>query len=211
MSNNIAVLTGDLIGSTRKPPATVDAAMSVLAKASDTLSEWQEASVHFTRARGDGWQLALTSPVLGLRSCLFLRASLRAANLDLNTRISVGVGLGSLSTSGDLNGASGDAFVLSGHGLDRLTKKQSFSFNNSEENSPLQAIFILADALSDGWTVAQAASMAGALSPHAPTQSELAKTLGHSRQAIQKSLSSAQFEALRQAIDVYEAGLTTSA
>ena len=54
---NLAILTGDLISSTTRQASDVDAAMQTLAAGARDIAVWGGKKSHFTRARGDGWQL----------------------------------------------------------------------------------------------------------------------------------------------------------
>ena len=91
----LAVLTGDIIRSTRRSPEALDAAMATLAAAAAAMSAWDGGRpARFTRFRGDGWQCLAPAAGLALRAVLFLRANLRALDRDADTRVSVGIGPG---------------------------------------------------------------------------------------------------------------------
>lgn len=82
-----AVLTGDLIGSTDAQTHAVEETMRLLKDMAIQISP----STHFTRFRGDGWQIYLESPGKSLFAILFLWAGLRAARC-LESRIALGLG-----------------------------------------------------------------------------------------------------------------------
>ena len=65
-----AILTGDLISSTAKRASDLDAAMQTLSAGAQEISQWSGSQNHFTRARGDGWQLDVTPPERALRAAL---------------------------------------------------------------------------------------------------------------------------------------------
>jgi hypothetical protein len=205
MENISAVLTGDLIASTDATPKTVDNAMAVLSSAANRISEWTNTNTLFTRFRGDGWQMFLSSPGLTLRCCVFLIASLRASKIGLATRISVGIGTASRLGEGTLSDASGEAFVLSGHGLDRMAKTKRLEIAGAWDlNSWQTAIFDLVAWQSGRWSHEQAQAAMIALEPGNHTQADMAARLGITRQAMQARLNSAGIPALHGALRAFE-------
>lgn len=91
---HIAVLTGgDIIGSTQMaPPADLERAFDALSACAETQAEWHGEDLHFTRQRGDGWQVRLARPELALRSALAFRAALRCEGKEFSTFIAVAEG-----------------------------------------------------------------------------------------------------------------------
>jgi hypothetical protein len=200
-----AVLTGDLIASTDATPKAVDDAMAVLSSAADRVSEWTNTSTLFTRFRGDGWQMYLSDPSLTLRCCLFLIASLRASNIGLTSRISVGIGTTGTLGRGSLSGASGEAFVISGHGLDNMAKTKRLEIAGARDlNSWQTAIFDLVDWQSGRWSREQAEAVKIAIEPGLQAQADMAATLSITRQALRARLSSAGQPALTNALRAFE-------
>lgn len=204
MSAPFAVLTGDIIKSTSLDNSLLEQGLVALSDGAEQLSEWAQAPCHFSRARGDGWQMVLARPALSLRACLFLRAELRRHGRDLASRISVAVGNGTIPESGDLNAAGGDAFLRSGRGLEAMKRRQQLAFDSGENNGAVRAAFHLADALSRGWTEAQAAAIAGLLHPDAPTQADVARTLQIAKQAVQQVADATEFDAVEAALLAFE-------
>jgi hypothetical protein len=204
----MVVLTGDIIGSTKLAPEEVDAAMRELELASqDFHREWiGSGEPRFTRFRGDGWQSTGVPPAQALRAALFFRARLSALGRPFDTRISVGIGAGSLETEApDLAGAAGPAFELSGRGLDRMPHARRFAvaWENPPDGAPLiEAIFALSDEISRQWTPRQAEVFARALGPRRrPNQEELAAVLGVKQQVIARHLAGGGDWALREGLD----------
>ncbi len=211
METYAAVLTGDLVASTNAGSPAVEKAMSELVSASREIQTWPLANIKFTRLtrftrhRGDGWQVFLDFPGNALRACLFYTARLRASDCGLTTRISVGLGkIDSLGTN-DLSDARGDAFTISGHGLDEMPRSSRLTIFGNRQMEPWHtAIYDLADWQSRRWSREQAEAIALALDPSTPTQEEMAKTLRITRQALQARLSSAGFHALTAALSAFE-------
>ncbi len=204
---DLAVLTGDIIRSTRLAPAVLDAAMAALAAAADEMGRWDGAvEARFTRFRGDGWQCLAPSPSQALRGVLFMRASLRAIDRDTDTRVSVGIGPGTVT--GDLAAASGPAFEISGRGLDRMARAQQLAIGWSEPPpaaAVIGAVFALSDEISRLWTPRQAEVLAETLSPGDEVQEALAAQHGVSQQAIAKRLSGGGDWAVQRALAALEA------
>ncbi len=203
----LAVLTGDLIGSTGLAPARIEQAFEVLRAASLRITQWQDHSPLLSRYRGDGWQIVLVRPTLAVRAALFLRAHLRAAGRDLSTRIAIATGCDLPPTSPDLNLATGPVFVASGRALDALEPPAQLCFASG---GAMGAAVRLADALSQGWTVAQARAIAPMLAPHPPTRVAVAETLGIRRQAVEQALAAADYPALSEALQLIEGAADAS-
>ena len=218
----IAVLTGDLIASTKADSPAVDRSMQALSQAARTLGDWAGHDTRFTRFRGDGWQLYLAKPGLILRATLFLTAYLRAAEVGLATRISIAVAPNNRLGDSGLSGASGLAFEKSGHGLDLMRRSESIAFDDADTlvfgdadtlvfGAPMAplgpwqgAVLALAHWQASRWTREQATAMALALDPTNPTQDQIAQTLGITRQAVQARLKGAGLAALQSALSAFE-------
>ncbi|MDZ4086146.1 MAG: hypothetical protein U1E69_05010 [Tabrizicola sp.] len=182
----IAVLTGDLVASTRHSADQVDAAMQALRHAAGQIAAWHSppGNTRFTRFRGDGWQLALTAPGLALRAAVVLQATLGAMGLE--SRISIGIGPAESLGTTDLADAAGKAFELSGQGLDKMADASRIAIAGP---SVTDADAMIADLLGERmgrWTAAQAEAAALQLaSPDRTlTLAEVGKALGISPQAV---------------------------
>lgn len=175
-----AVLTGDLIRSTSLPPKQADAAMFALGKAAD---EWV-GDLHFTRFRGDGWQILLEHPQSALRLALYMTAALAAADTGLATRLAIGFGTASRLRAGDLSGATGSAFTRSGRALDHMPRNRRWGVSGGPTLPAwIPATLALAEWHSARWTAGQAAVVAEWLDPVDRTQEEWASRMGLTRQA----------------------------
>lgn len=205
----LAVLTGDIIRSTRLAPAALDAAMGALARGAAEMTAWEGSRpARFTRFRGDGWQCLAPSPAMALRATLFLRAQLRALDRDTDTRVSVGIGTGTLPPGDGLAAAAGSAFEVSGRGLDRMPRVQQLAVawaSPPAGAAVIGAVFALCDEISRLWTPPQAEVLIESLSPGDEPQEALAAQRGISQQAIAKRLSGGGDWALRRALAAVEA------
>lgn len=198
-----AVLTGDLIKSRAAAADDVDRAMATLAATAALIDRMYDTATRFTRFRGDGWQIVLHQPMHCLAVAIQLFAALRATNLRLDTRMSIGIGSVTSLGSSDLSDADGPAFHISGDHLSRMGKRRIVVAGDPTDRVH-DAVFGLVEAIMFGWTAAQADAVAHALSDRNMTHDDIAKTLGITRQAVQSRLASAQYAAVETAVAAYE-------
>jgi len=176
--SNVAVLTGDIVKSTKLNRDERGALFAALKAGSEAVAALQAEDPRFTRFSGDSWQM-LVRPKLALRACLMMRAHIRQESKSFETRISVGVGaIEPLSVEG-LGASDGPAFQASGRGLETLRGTQFFGINTTDN-----PVFILSDEISKQWTQAQARVLCKSLTKPHPTQDTLASYLGVSRLTV---------------------------
>lgn len=201
---NLAVLTGDLMQSTRAGAGATEAAMAGLAQGAEEIAAWIGASTRFTRSRGDGWQMVLPKrPDLALRAAVCLFARLKAQKQGLVTRIALGLGPYETLGSQDLSDAHGPAFTLSGRALDAMAS--GLLRVNFPAMRPLHQGFIdLLEPLLWRWTPEQAEAVALSLHPDGRSQKDIARQLQISEQAVSLRLKGAHDFALRQALRHWE-------
>lgn len=206
-----AVLTGDLVASTKASPKAVDQAMDILGTAAAEIADWRLAGTDepvgntlFTRYRGDGWQILVSVAAFDLRAALFLYARLAAHPGLPATRIAVGVSTVDHVPGPDLSDAQGPAFAVSGRLLAEMERGERLRMAGSRMNA-LQVAFLglLDDRIAD-WTPEQAEAMACALPPDAPTQTVIAAGLGITPQALSARLSGARLRTIRRILQEWE-------
>lgn len=187
----IAVLTGDLINSTALGPAGIDRAMEALRDAAQTVEGWGICGpLHFTRHRGDGWQIVVDDPRYALRVAVMLRATLRAIEAD--TYIGIAEGPVDHPVGPNLNIENAAVFATSGRALE-IAKTSDYAITHSRQAA--QGMAILLNRICTEWTTVQAATIAAAID--APNNdlrvTDIAERLGKSRQSVTKSLQSAWY------------------
>jgi hypothetical protein len=193
----VTVLAGDLVASTDLTEEGLALALDALRAAATRIEDWHHQPVHFTRNRGDGWQICLPGDDPGIREALALRAALRQHGKAYETRIAIATGPATLPEDGDLNRASGPAFTHAGHLLDLMEGPHFLHWSGGALNS----IARLADYISHGWTPAQARAILPMLTPSsAPLQSDVASSLKITRQAVGQALAAAGYDALYAAL-----------
>lgn len=146
--------------------------------------------------RGDSFQIVLEKPEMSLEVASMLRAGLKS-NTPADSfgvwdaRISIGIG--TIDYLGDrVVTSDGEAFRLSGRGLDAMEKSRLVIKTCWQEvNEELDAGLAFVDDLITGWSVNQAKaiflSMGKGLS-----QSNIANSIAKSQQNVSKTLTSAK-------------------
>lgn len=204
---SIAVLTGDLVNSGTLGPEKIARAFRALVACAEHQATRTGAPLRFTRHRGDGWQAVVAHPQTALRSALSFRAALRAEGEEFDSYIAIAEGSAPERLMADLNNHTEDVFIRSGQGLDDLKKTRLPLRMIHADPGPIAAAVILADHLSQGWTAAQAQAILPMLDPNfTGTQSDIARRLGKSRQAVAKALQAAGWETLGYALATLEKG-----
>lgn len=189
-----AVLTGDLIDS-----QSVQNTNAYIAQLKATLD--QLAPIYDFKAeqfRGDGFQLTLSQPSRAFECAVVLRAGLIASSPDdarFDARIAIGIGAAPSESN------YGEAFVLSGQGLDRMKKSTLGVFSHARQlldRTELPTEFVAS--IIEGWTQVEAETYF----LHATQQSsqkDLASMLGKSRVTVHKALQRANAELIDRYIE----------
>ncbi len=200
----LAVLTGDLIASTRAPAAAQEASMACLAATAGRIAHWPGGlPPRFTRHRGDGWQIVAPAG-FGLRAALVLAAALKARLGLPATRVALGLGPASSLGTADLRDARGPAFEASGHALDTMDRQRLLAMAGVGVTPLHQALLRLMDLQLARWTAPQAEIAAEALHPEAPTLADLATRHGITPQAVSERMKAGGITTLRRALEECE-------
>jgi hypothetical protein len=206
-----AVLTGDIIGSSRLTPRQLASVRLSLIEAVDVVRRWKRGLVRGKPEffRGDGWQLLLTDPAMALRVGIFLRATLLSGGIA-DTRIAMGLGAGEKAPSSRVAFSTGPAFVLSGRALDEMTRYSNMTIEMPRSaglvSDWMPVIGHLCDALIDQWTRRQAEIVCAAIDPKEADYEKVARSLRPrvSKQAVAKGLSGANWQAIRETMHRFE-------
>lgn len=205
MSNYYAVLTGDIINSSKMSVEKLKSVRKQLRDSTKKLNNFEKGLVigDIDFFRGDGWQLLLKYPKYALRCTLYLRAALIGLQ-QADTKISVGIGNIDHIDNKKVSRSTGGAFTFSGEALDQMKRKERicirFSREDRSDEKMLTSIFILCDALVKHWRSRQAEAVIGAL--EGLTQAEIADRLKPtvSQQAVKKLLENAQIQAIERVL-----------
>ena len=157
-----AVLTGDLIGSSR---FRIQQREEVLSNLKDSFQEISPEIIEspFVVFRGDSFQGVLTRPEEALKAALIIRASLlskfKGKRTHLDARIAIGIGTIDYLPRDQVGEGDGEAFRNSGPELDKMKKgEQNIIVRTpwAEINEELRTECALLDALIQRWTKEQA-------------------------------------------------------
>lgn len=203
-TRKIAVITGDLVNSTALGHIKIEQAFATLEACAKVQADWYGAPLHFTRHRGDGWQVILTRPKMALRSVLAFRATLRTKGSEFDSYMGIAEGDVVGDIGPDLNVETADVFTDSGRNL--TTVREKLSWQRIECNiDAIQAVSILADDITLGWTPTQAETVLQFMDPNKKhNKTKVSKTLGKSRQAVTQTLSAASFGAIHLVLKLIE-------
>ncbi|MFQ3577782.1 MAG: hypothetical protein SNJ52_02075 [Verrucomicrobiia bacterium] len=164
-----AVLTGDMVSSSKLGPEQMDAAKALLHRLAHEFGETHPDAVLGVPDvfRGDSWQICLQRPALAITAAVFVRAGFKADDLD--TRIGIGWGDVARLNKDRISESNGEAFTRSGQALDglgkarRLALAQSGNPGGASPHGLFDAGVGLLDALISRWTRREAVAVYGSL------------------------------------------------
>jgi len=231
-TTKVAVITGDLINSRQIPIENRQQVYDYMARVYHSFAirrGWHDtAKLEFFR--GDSFQLLVDEPELALRVALFLRARLRSiygrnemqyepylskyarksnSKRLWDARIAIGIGDVSYRSETVLN-SDGEAFVLSGHTLDRMKYNEQLAIRiqGVEEYSMMQSQLDLLLRLGGGivqdWTEAQSELAAECIEYPNKTQLELEKEYGITQTTISRRKSGGHIDEILSLCDYFE-------
>ncbi len=205
-----AVLTGDLIGSTKAGPEAVESAMAMISDAARRFTALCD--TRFSRHRGDGWQIYCERGEFGFRLVVQIMARLASQPAALASRISLATGA-TAPPLGSLASASGPTFEHSGRGLDSMRRGERLAYwtLGTEQSQPPfgfpSALLQYLDWQASRWSPEQAEAVALAFAPKAEPLKDLAQSMGISRQALQARLRGAGQAPIAAALKAFETGI----
>jgi hypothetical protein len=210
-SKHYAVLTGDIIHSSRLTPTQLEAVRSSLIGSVNKVRRWKRGLVKGKPEffRGDAWQLLLADPAMALRVGVFLRASLLARGLA-DSRVAIGLGEVEEISHERVSLSTGQAFVISGKALDRMTRYSNMTIEIPKTVGPFSAWLPVAGHLCDSligqWTTRQAELVRAAVNPKEPGSEKIGQSLkpAVSKQAVAKGLSGANWYVIKEAVHLFE-------
>ncbi len=211
MNNTIAVITGDIIGSTRLTPARRKALPQLLKDCFEEVRIGEKRGVvnkKFEIFRGDSFQALITKPrrsiVVALKVIAWLKMQRnRKREFKPEVRISIGVG-----SSGELTGrlkeSNGEAFQISGRHLDEMKKEHQrlvISSHDEAMNKQLEMVNLLLNLLIRRWTAQQSEVIFYLLDDL--TQTEIATKLKLSQPSIHQRARGANWRELEMTLEYF--------
>ncbi len=150
-----AVITGDLVGSSR-----VTARGDFLGELKSAL-HWVEVNYagEHDIYRGDSFQVDIPSPKNAIRAAILIRSHLIATSPDAkkrgwDARVSIGIGRNE-TQEGKVKERDGQAFILSGRGLDEITKsgaRLTIKTPSEDVDSDLALLTRFTDEIISNWS-----------------------------------------------------------
>ncbi|HUV83479.1 MAG TPA: SatD family protein [archaeon] len=184
-----AVLTGDLIGSSRfNIEKQRDEVLSILKDSFNKIESPEITASHFAIHRGDSFQGVLSRPEEALKAAIIIRASLLSKPLEkirLDARIAIGMGKIDYFPVDQVGEGDGEAFRYSGMELDKMKKgERNLTIKTPwpEMNEELQTECALLNALIYRWTKEQAEAIMYQIQGY--KQEEIAEKLEISQSAV---------------------------
>lgn len=168
-----AVITGDIIDSSSYTAPERKQLSSFIREVTKTLTDWlgEEVVSPVAIFGGDSWQLLLSNPRFAMQAALFMRASLMATPLQIQTRMVIAIGsvdfVPEAETNLGIEEADGEAFRLSGRTLNEgMGKRRTMQFvhPDDEVTARWDLVCHLVDSLiQTNWTDNRARAVSGAL------------------------------------------------
>ena len=186
------VLTGDI---TDSQSYSDDDFRNILAALNKYLSNYaKQYDGHFDIYRGDAFQLAVNQPQYSMHIAFGLRLALKAHTPSVDVRISVAVGEAHYRPKEVKTGA-GEAFVLSGRGLDTIKPNHlAFHSNNTELENKTQLLTRFADTHVSGLTQTQSETLLAYLQASDKSHENIAALLDKNRSNVSRILNASNYK-----------------
>lgn len=208
-----SVITGDLVASRQLTPGS---RKKIYRDLEIFLKDLQKKKwiTRFEMFRGDSLQCLVGKKEQALRVALMIKAFTNSYKLPVtgkkkpgktDIRLSIGTGKVNFLKSDSLAHSDGEAFYLSGAGLDQL-KGASFRMivttGNSGFNASIEPSILLMDAILQKWTPNQAETVLYKLKNM--KEEDIARHLGISQSAVNQRTKSAHWFAIEKLVDYFE-------
>ncbi|KAF5062241.1 hypothetical protein DSECCO2_306940 [anaerobic digester metagenome] len=210
MDNSLyAVLTGDIVKSSRMSPADLrrlPEALSTIFQSIDPVCKPAAFATLFSIFRGDSFQL-ICEPACALKAWLIIRAGLRSnypAPLSRSVDARIGIAIGKVThLAGNITESSGEVFNLSGRLLEELKAPRltGFDSGNKETNRNLNAGLMLADDILRRWTTTQCRIVPLLL--QSTNQSEIAKATKTKQPTVTAKINAMGWNAIEHWMNYY--------
>ena len=210
-----AVISGDIIGSSKLPMSERAELIDIMKQASNELRTFLAQSVPLSVDiyAGDSWQLLVSEPGDALSAAVFYRASIIAATeKKIDTRLAVALGKVDFVPGERASEGDGEAFRLSGRILKETSNKQQMRFiaDLPDSGQLWDATFGLMDALMRNWSARQAWAVLGALQGWSQGEIAAQGSPPVERQTVGDFLNLANWHAIERTIVTFKNTFTTS-
>lgn len=201
-----AVITGDIIKSSSLEAPDRQRLPEQIHEISCLLTEWlgDEVLTPISIFGGDSWQILLANPGDALRVALFIRASLLASPLNVDTRLAIAVGSVDFVPESGIEEADGEAFRLSGRLInDEMDRRTiAFAHPDAEVTARWDLVCRLIDALiQTSWNANRARALTGEVRGLIREQTGQLWSPPISRQSVNRHLKEAGWTELEHACE----------
>ena len=211
----IAILSGDLINSSKYEDRTMTSVIKVLKKEFKAIEDrYPTENISFSIYRGDSFQGVVENPVLALSVALQIKTAVsrytdieelpKNAMPSADIRISIGVGKARYQRDA-LAESNGEAFQFSGRTLDSMKSeglKMALTTANVEINDEFKVHFKFLDSVTDRWSVASSEVVYYLINNY--KEQEIASELSRSQAAINHRKKAAGWEEIQFLLKRYE-------
>jgi hypothetical protein len=201
--NKVAILTGDVVDSTKLLPAK-RAELARLLR--DVLSFVSQNGI-YDIYRGDSFQVQISDPIQSLRKSVQIRCKLRQAFVQekkpvIDARISIGIGSVTYQAS-RVSESDGEAYQLSGRTLDTMKDSRlQIKTGDATFNEWIDAICLLLDVVISGWSAQQSEVIYELL--NGERQQDIANKIGITQASVNDRLKTAHWHALEATVVFFE-------
>lgn len=205
MENRLyAVLTGDIVKSSRMSPANLKRLPGVLTtifQSIDPICKPAGFVTQFSIFRGDSFQI-ICEPACAIKAWLLIRAGLRAAYpapLSKSVDARIGIAVGKVTNMAkNITESSGEVFLLSGRLLEELKSPRltGFASENKQTNREWNISLMLADDIIRRWTTAQCQILPFLLQPM--NQAEIAQATQTRQPTVTAKINAMGWSAIEQ-------------
>lgn len=203
----VGVLTGDIVKSQRIDINNYDEMLYTLESTFRMLVD--KTGVEFDIFRGDSFQAIFPTARDAIKGALIVRLALKAATPPLDVRQSIGIGKVS-SLRHNAKSSIGEAFVLSGNGLDEIKNRNIVIKSNSEKfqnRITLSTKFL--DVLIGGLTSIQSETLLHYLMAKDKSHNAIAASLKKTRSNTTKLLIASHYQLVGEYLVYFDECFTT--
>ena len=201
-----AVITGDIV---RSEQIAIDKRDLLLKVLHDIVEDLQNKSpMKMEMFRGDSFQIVLERPEASMEIATMIRAGLKSCspvgeNEVWDARLSIGIGTINYQSDSIVT-SDGEAFKLSGRGLDTMGKSRLTAKTCWEDvNEELDVLLAFVDDLITGWSVNQAKAVYHSVALGL-LQADIATHIEKSQQNVSKTLNSSKESLLERTLKRFE-------
>ena len=204
-----AVISGDIIGSSKLSPSERAELPNIMKQASNELRAFLPQSVPLSVDiyAGDSWQLLVSEPGDALRVAVYYRGSIIAAKeKEIDTRLVLALGKVDFVPGERVSEGDGEAFRLSGRALKETVGRQQMRFvaGQSLDSDLWDTTFALMDVVVRRWSAKQAQAILGALQGWSHAEIAMHFRPPIKREGVTHLLAAANWHAIDRVMQVFK-------